>query len=54
MLLTNKPPEDLTEPQVRLQLKADELQAAQDGVEQISGSSATAFLVAGLQLEDTQ
>ncbi|KAH7905083.1 hypothetical protein BJ138DRAFT_1138372 [Hygrophoropsis aurantiaca] len=44
----------LTEPQVRLQLRNDELQDITNGRPLVHETSATAFLVAGLQLEDIQ
>lgn len=45
---------DLTAAEVRLQLKNDELETAEKGTAQIHGTSATSFLVAGLDFEDTQ
>ncbi|KAJ7436806.1 hypothetical protein B0H11DRAFT_1754347 [Mycena galericulata] len=43
-----------TEAQIRLSLKKDEEQEARKGGSPLHGVSATAFLVAGLQLEDAQ
>ncbi|KAJ7839301.1 hypothetical protein B0H13DRAFT_1650261 [Mycena leptocephala] len=43
-----------TEAEIRVSLKKDEEDAAAKGVAPLHGTSATAFLTAGLQLEDTQ
>ncbi|KAJ7834169.1 hypothetical protein B0H13DRAFT_1653377 [Mycena leptocephala] len=43
-----------TEAEIRVMLKHDEEEAAAKGVAPLHGTSATAFLTAGLQLEDTQ
>jgi hypothetical protein len=43
-----------TEAEIRVALKKDEEEAAAKGVAPLHGTSATAFLTAGLQLEDTQ
>ncbi|KAJ7836173.1 hypothetical protein B0H13DRAFT_1652321 [Mycena leptocephala] len=43
-----------TESEIRVALKKDEEEAAAKGVAPLHGTSATAFLTAGLQLEDTQ
>ncbi|KAJ6448514.1 hypothetical protein C8R47DRAFT_933397, partial [Mycena vitilis] len=43
-----------TEADIRLQLRKEELQDAASGTTPVHGTSATAFLTAGLQLEDAQ
>ncbi|KAF7335584.1 CxC2 domain-containing protein [Mycena venus] len=43
-----------TEAEVRLQLQRDEKQQMLDGRADLAGRSATAFLAAGIQIEDTQ
>ncbi|KAJ7301784.1 hypothetical protein DFH08DRAFT_723840 [Mycena albidolilacea] len=43
-----------TEAEVRLQLQRDEKQQMLDGRANLAGRSATAFLAAGIQIEDTQ
>ncbi|KAJ7179732.1 hypothetical protein C8R46DRAFT_1160195 [Mycena filopes] len=47
-------PDRPTEAQTRLELKADEEAEARKGTAPVHGTSVTAFLVAGLQLEDAQ
>ncbi|KAJ7030565.1 hypothetical protein C8F04DRAFT_1263687 [Mycena alexandri] len=44
----------LSEADIRAALKADKVEAASKGTTPLHGTSATAFLTAGLQLEDTQ
>ncbi|KAJ7826746.1 hypothetical protein B0H13DRAFT_1657348 [Mycena leptocephala] len=51
-ILTNK--DGPSEAQIRVLLKKDEEEAAAKGVAPLHGTSATAFLTAGLQLEDSQ
>jgi hypothetical protein len=43
-----------TEAEIRVTLKKDEEDAAARGVAPLHGTSATAFLTVGMQLEDTQ
>jgi uncharacterized protein VirK/YbjX len=43
-----------TEAEVRLQLQRDEKQQIIEGRANLAGRSATAFLTAGIQIEDTQ
>jgi hypothetical protein len=43
-----------TEAEIRVSLKKDEEEAAAKGMAPLHGTSATAFLTAGLQLEDSQ
>ncbi|KAJ7215649.1 hypothetical protein C8J57DRAFT_1199378 [Mycena rebaudengoi] len=47
-------PDCPTEAEVRLQLQRDEKQQMLDGRADLAGRSATAFLAAGIQIEDTQ
>jgi DNA-binding cell septation regulator SpoVG len=51
---TKRHPDRPTEAETRLALKADEEAEARKGNTPVHGTSVTAFLVAGLQLEDAQ